>query len=79
MVRVQRYPEGMRIIVCGDRLPLDSEVLGRTGTVIQHDRNIPDRYAVQLDGESDLKRFAEAELMPMPEPRGAEVPASRDQ
>ena len=62
MVRVPRYPQGTRIVICRGRLPLEPEVVGRVGTIIRHDSDVEDRYAVQLDGESDLRLFAEDEL-----------------
>ena len=62
MVRVQRYPQGTRVVICRGGLPLEPEVVGRVGTIIRHDSEVEDRYAVQLDGESDLRLFAEDEL-----------------
>ena len=35
--------------------------MGRVGTIIRHDSEVEDRYAVQLDGESELRLFAEDE------------------
>lgn len=51
-------------MIRGDRLPLDAALMGRTGTVVQHDRRHADWYSVQLDGESEFLRFSEAELQP---------------
>jgi hypothetical protein len=63
-VKIQRYTEGTRVVIRGDRLPLDAALVGRTGTVVQHDRSHADWYSVQLDGESEFMRFSEAELQP---------------
>ena len=56
--------EGTRVVIRGARLPFDPALVGRTGTVVQHDRSHADWYSVQLDGESEFLRFAEAELLP---------------
>ncbi len=61
-MRVQRYPEGARIVIRQGRLPLDPKLVGRVGTIILHSRSAADRYSVQLDGESDFRLFAEDEL-----------------
>ncbi len=63
MVRIQRYREGTRITVTRAALPLDSGLLGRSGTVVYRDRWTPTRYAVRLDGERDVRIFEEAELL----------------
>ena len=63
MVRIQRFPQGTRIVVNPGQLPIDPEVVGQAGTIIGHHRSISDRYSVQLDGESDLRLFGEDELL----------------
>ncbi len=63
MVKIQRYPEGTRVVVSQGRLPIDPAILGQAGTIIRHDRHSPTRYAVELDSERDLRIFEEDELV----------------
>lgn len=63
MIRIQRYPEGARVTVTPGHFPLDPGVVGRSGTVVSHDRRAPTRYGVRLDGETEARIFDEAELL----------------
>lgn len=61
-MRVQRYPAGTRVRIRQGSLPMDPSTVGRTGLIVQHERNTRDRYAVEIDGESTLRVFAEDEI-----------------
>lgn len=62
MVRIQRHPEGARVRIRHGRLPIDPSTLGRGGVIVQPQERTSDRYVVQLDGETELRIFAEDEL-----------------
>lgn len=63
MIRIQRYSEGARVTVTPGHFPLDPGLVGRSGTVVSHDRWAPTRYGVRLDGEAEVRIFDEAELV----------------
>jgi hypothetical protein len=56
------HPPGTRVRLCRGRHPIDASVLGRTGLVVHVDDYRPGYYGVTLDGESDIRVFAEDEL-----------------
>lgn len=71
-MRIQRHPDGTRVHIKRGRLPIDPSTLGRVGVIVQRDERTSDKYAVQLDGESELRIFAEDELGLEPEDGGTE-------
>ena len=68
------YGPGIRVQVRRGRFPLDAAQLGRSGLIVQLNDYRPQRYGVVLDGESELRDFAEEELRPLP---GEEIPVER--
>lgn len=67
------YEPGMRVRVKRGSFPLDPAVLERTGLIVEIDDYRPSRYGVSLDGESEIRDFAEEELEPLTgETRSAE-------
>lgn len=63
MVKIHLHPQGTRVRVRrGERFPIDPSMIGRTGTVLHLRRGRGDRYGVQLDGEVEVRVFAEDEL-----------------
>lgn len=59
------YPEGIRVRIKRGRFPLAPELVGREGVVVELDDYRPARYGVVLDGESQMREFAEDELEPV--------------
>lgn len=57
-----RYPVGSRIEVRRGSFPMDPELIGRRGLIVEVDEYRQGRYGVQLDGEEKLRDFAEDEL-----------------
>lgn len=62
MIRLARLPEGTRVRVRQAHLPLESGVMGRTGTVVFATDYRAERLGVQLDGDLALRMFVPAEL-----------------
>lgn len=58
------FPQGTRVTVLPGRFPMDSGLVGRTGTVVATDDYRPGYYAVLLDGDSTNRGFAQDELGP---------------
>jgi len=56
------FPQGTRVRVKRGRFPMDSTLVGRTGLVVQVDDHRPERFGVVLDGEEEVRDFAEDEL-----------------
>ncbi|NIP60075.1 MAG: hypothetical protein GWM92_11620 [Gemmatimonadetes bacterium] len=44
------------------RFPMDPALVGRSGLVVQVDDYRPERFGVVLDGEEEVRDFAEDEL-----------------
>lgn len=59
------HPPGTRVRVRRGSHPIEAAVLGRTGLVVHVDDYRPGYYGVTLDGESDIRVFAEDELDPV--------------
>jgi len=57
------HPPGTRIRLRRGRNPIDAAVLGQTGLVVHVDDYRPGYYGVTLDGESEIRVFAEDELV----------------
>lgn len=55
-------PEGRRVRVKRGPYPLDPDIVGRTGTVMDATPYRARSYAVVLDGSSDPRMFAREEL-----------------
>lgn len=62
-LHVAIYPQGTRIVIRRGRMPLDSALIGRTGTVVELSEYRPGRYGVVLDGEEQTREFREDELV----------------
>ena len=61
------YGPDTRVRVRRGRFPLDRSLVGRNGMIVSlHDYG-PQRYGVTLDGESEVRDFAEEELEPLRE------------
>jgi len=54
---------GTRVHVRRGRNPIDAGMLGRTGLVVHVDDYRPGYYGVTLNGESEIRVFAEDELV----------------
>jgi hypothetical protein len=61
-MRISLFPQGTRIRIRRDRIPLDPRLPGRLGLVVGHDRDVPGRVWVQLDGEERFRVFVDEEL-----------------
>lgn len=63
MVQISIFPQGTRVRVRGaSSLPMNSELIGREGLVMRHNRIVPTQVIVQLDGESRMRTFTDREL-----------------
>ena len=62
MIHAPIFPQGTRVRVKRGRFPMDSTLVGRTGLVVQVDDHRPERFGVVLDGEEEVRDFAEDEL-----------------
>ena len=56
------HPVGSRVRVREGSFPMDAALLGRVGTVLAHDRGVPTKVTVQLDGEDAWRTFTDEEL-----------------
>jgi hypothetical protein len=72
MVQIPLHSQGTRVRIRRGDYPVDASLVGRQATVIHLHRNMPRRYAVQLDGESGLRSFDESELEAISTPVGLE-------
>lgn len=62
MIHAPIHPQGTRVRIRRGRFPMDADLVGRTGLVVQVDEHRPRRYGVVLDGEEETRDFAEDEL-----------------
>lgn len=62
MIHAPIYPQGTRVRVQRGHFPMDPGLVGRTGLVVQVDDHRPRRFGVVLDGEEEVRDFAEDEL-----------------
>ena len=65
MIRTYRFAQGTRIKVRRGQLPMDAELIGRTGLIVATDDYRPQRYGVVLDEEDESRAFNEDELEPI--------------
>ena len=78
-----RYAEGTRVEIRRGSFPMNADLVGRKGLVVELDEYRQGRYGVQLDGEERVRDFAEDELVPLtdePKPesdRGSAGPGLR--
>lgn len=61
-IKAIRFRQGTRVVVQRGRVPMDPELVGSTGMVVETYANKAHRYGVQLDGEERLRVFREEEL-----------------
>ncbi len=61
-MKISLFPQGTRVRIRKGPFPLDPALEGRTGLVVRHGREIPDKVLVQLDGEGTTRAFMDAEL-----------------
>lgn len=54
--------QGTRVKIRRAEMPLESDMVGRTGMVVDSDPYRPNRYGVILDGEVQVRYFAPNEL-----------------
>lgn len=62
MIHAPIFLQGARVRVKRGRFPMDPDLTGREGLVVEMDDHRPQRYGVVLDGEETLRDFAEDEL-----------------
>ena len=55
-------PHGTRVRVQRGRYPMDPEMVGRTGRVVEHSMYFPHKVEVSLDGDPQVRTFAPTEL-----------------
>jgi hypothetical protein len=55
-------PEGTRVQIRRGRLPIDPEMEGRPGMVVDASEYRAHEYGVQLDGEVEIRMFSPDEL-----------------
>lgn len=63
--------EGARVRIRRGSLPLDSAVIGRTGTVVEANEYQAHRYGVLLDGDTEVRLFTRAELELLSDPESS--------
>ena len=73
MIRTYKFSQGTRIRVRRGRFPMDPELIGRAGLIVETDDYRPQQYGVVLDDESETRAFAEDELEPITDPKPAEL------
>ena len=64
-MRAFLYPQGARVKVKRGSFPVDGDLIGRSGVVLELDDYRPGRYGVVLDTETEVRDFSEDELEPM--------------
>lgn len=64
-MRTFLYTQGTRVRVRPGPFPIDPGSVGREGVVVEIDEYRPGRYGVTLDGETEIRDFAEEELEPL--------------
>ncbi len=57
-----RHDQGTRVRIREGAFPIDRELVGREGMILEMDEYRPGRYGVVLDGEEGVRPFAEDEL-----------------
>ncbi|MDX1568731.1 MAG: hypothetical protein R3223_13070 [Longimicrobiales bacterium] len=62
MIPAPRFVQGTRVRIQRGSFPMDPDLLGRTGMVLDQKDDRPGKYGVVLDGEERLRDFAEDEL-----------------
>lgn len=55
-------PVGRRVKVRRGRFPMDPQLIGRVGAVVENSQYDPHKVAVVLDGEAEIRTFAPGEL-----------------
>ncbi|MBW3553266.1 MAG: hypothetical protein KY466_07145 [Gemmatimonadetes bacterium] len=55
-------PVGSRVKVRRGRFPMDPRLIGRPGLVMENSQYEPQKVAVVLDGETEIRTFAPGEL-----------------
>jgi len=68
MMHAPLFPQGTRVRITRGRLPMDPELQGREGLVVELSDYEPGRYGVVLDGEEEVREFAQDELEKLEEP-----------
>lgn len=68
-------PEGTRVRIRRGAFPVDAELLGRTGLIVDSSEYRANNYGVLLDGAREVRMFAPAELEVV-EPLG--LPSDRE-
>jgi hypothetical protein len=66
-MRAFLFPDGTRVRVKRGAFPMDPDLIGRTGVVVEVDDYRPRRYGVVLDGETGVRDLHEDELEPTPD------------
>ncbi len=59
------YPQGARVAIRSGSFPMASDLIGKTGVVVELDDYRPGRYGVVLDEETQVRDFSEDELEPI--------------
>lgn len=59
------YGPGMQVRVRRGPFPLDPALVGRAGLIVAVHDYRPKRYGVTLEGEEEIRDFAEEELQPL--------------
>ena len=65
MIRTSRFAQGTRIRVRRGQFPMDPQLIGRTGLIVETDDYRPQRYGVVLDEETEVREFNEDEIEPV--------------
>ncbi len=59
------FPDGTRVKVKRGSFPMDADLIGKTGVVVELDDYRPGRYGVVLDGETQVRDLHESEVEPI--------------
>ena len=65
MIRTSRFAQGTRIRVRRGHFPMDPQLIGRTGLIVETDDYRPQRYGVVLDEEVEVRELNEDEIEPV--------------
>jgi hypothetical protein len=65
MIQTAIYGPGMRVKIRRGAFPMDAAIVGRPGLIVALNGYTPVRYGVTLDGENEIREFAEDEVTPL--------------
>ena len=70
-MRTPLHAPGARVTLRRGAFPMDDGLIGRAGLIVTVNAYSPVRYGVTLDGETEIREFAEDEVQRLEEPAGS--------